>query len=187
MTEPATDSQTRGPLGLIPRFSPPPRRRPDPPMTPDPLTAGPDPMTGHRLMPDDGPGLAELDDSPIRRPDPSATPTPISGSTGDLATATEIGKLVAGALGLIATAAAFGVRLYYAQRRSLRQPTGDQLDEIGKPIGRILRRRATITKLAPDLFDGLQAAVGLTRYLEDGPLLVDEYPTVNIPTIEETD
>ena len=53
----------------------------------------------------------------------------------------------------------------------LRQPTPRQLDDIARPVGRILVRYLPLDVVGPTLVDATEAAAATHAYALDGPLL----------------
>lgn len=94
------------------------------------------------------------------------TRTATSGGTGDPAVTAQ---LVSSLAALVAAATGFMVA---RSGRSLRRPTRRHLDDFGKPVGRILARHFDLTRLAPDLADGIDAGVVVGDYVAGGPLIL---------------
>jgi hypothetical protein len=160
------------PVGSLPMFSQPPE--PDPPVAPvtptSTTTETPEPTrtTEDARPEDDGPAGGLL--GRARRLATSATRTATSGGTGEGAGDPAVAaKLVASLAALVAAGAAFVVG---RSGRSLRRPEKRHLDDFGRPMGRILVRHFDMTRLGPDLADGIEAGVVVGDYVAAGPLVM---------------
>lgn len=121
------------------------------------------------------PDSLETDTDPSEREVPRSGRTSTSGSRTDgpkQATQKEVGQLVAGLVVALAVGASMFLRWRSGNRLRLRQPTDEQAAEVGQPLGRILVRHVPLPQLVPDLADAIAAAVGLNRFLDDGPLVL---------------
>jgi hypothetical protein len=78
-------------------------------------------------------------------------------------------RLIAGLLGLAAVGVALGVRRW--ARRTLREPTAKQLDEIAEPLASIAARHIPAAFLNDDLSDAAQAAAAIGHYLKAGKII----------------
>jgi hypothetical protein len=100
-----------------------------------------------------------------------ATPTGISGpgepTAGGAGDPVAAGTLIAAAAALLVAGAGWIVA---RSGRQLRRPSRRQLDDFGRPVGRILVRHFDMTRLGPDVADGIQAGIVAGDYLADGPL-----------------
>lgn len=156
------------PIGNLPTFSQPPEQDPPlPAVTPTSMTTETrEPQEELEASPDDGGGLLAR----ARRLATSATRTATSGGTGEGAGDPAVAaKLVASLAALVAAGTAFVVG---RSGRSLRRPDRRHLDDFGKPVGRILTRHFDMTRLGPDLADGIEAGVVVGDYVAAGPLVM---------------
>ncbi|HET6215339.1 MAG TPA: hypothetical protein VFE14_20910 [Micromonosporaceae bacterium] len=154
-------------------------------LTPAHLRSDPLPATDHPVTTPQSPDLPPEPHTP--RPAPDATRTPTSDTTGDGGPkppdAKTTAKLVAGLIGLVVVGAA--ALIAHRRGRELRQPTGEQLDDIAAPIARIALRHVPAGLLSADLADAMLAASATGAYLSDGPLLSDRLVDTGLPGPDE--
>lgn len=150
----------------LPKFRQPPPPDPELPAVTDdrdPGTEPPAPPTSRGPLP-----ASPLLDSttPPRVPSLEApTPTRTSSRAGDPKVA---GEVIAG---LLALACGYAAWFFGRRRRSFRQPTGAQIDNIAVPLGNLAARHLPTEFISKDLVDATNAAGAVHRYLIDGPLV----------------
>jgi hypothetical protein len=171
-----TQAPPPNPPGLLPRFAPPPDLTQELPLLGTPAPTSPPPSeTGPKQedLPRLGNGAA-----------PAGIPTGIySAGPGRRApTPGELeltGKAAASILAALGILAALTVRALMGRR--LREPSADQCDAIGAPVGKILARHFDPSWLNNDLANAAEATAALGRYLSDGPLLEPRPGPMGLP------
>lgn len=161
----------------LPRFRQPSRDPALPEVTDDqePVTVPPatDPRPTRGPQPPSPP--AESPTSPRVPSLEAPTPTATSSRAGDPKVA---GEVIAG---LIALACGYAAWFFGRRRRTFRQPTVHEIDDIANPLGSLAARHLPTEFISKDLVDATHAAGAVHRYLIDGPLVTrDDEP---LPTL----
>lgn len=150
----------------IPGFAQPVVRAPDPPL---PVEETPEAPARRPPL------LARLGLTGQRPETPAdVTPTGISSraSKPSKVGIDEAQMLIAGLLGLTSLGAAWLVRRRYQHRRTLRQPTDYQLDDMALPLARIATRFVPEGLLNPTLHDAIAGLSAFGAYATAGPFVV---------------
>ena len=100
---------------------------------------------------------------PVLSPEPRARTR--TSSAGDPKVAYEI------VAGLIAIGCLWAYTLLGRRGLHFRQPTESQVDDVARPLGKIIARHLPTDVIGPDLIDITQAAGGAHRYVIGGPLV----------------
>lgn len=149
----------------LPRFRQPISDPPLPEVTDgqDPTTATP--PNAPTLSPAPTPDSPEISPAPppvLNPARPVRTPT---SSAGDPKVAYEV------VAGLIAIGCLWAYTLFGRRGLHFRQPTESQVDDVARPLGKLIARHLPTDVIGPDLIDITHAAGGAHRYVIDGPLL----------------
>lgn len=69
----------------------------------------------------------------------------------------------------------------FQTKRALRQPTEEQSKAIAEPLSKIFARHFDMGGMAPDLLNGVEAAVALNNYVMEGPMVVGPEVRTGVP------
>jgi hypothetical protein len=155
--QPAEEPATEGLSVPLPTFRQPPD--PEPPATPTPEPPSPSGPAG------DEPERPSPMPDPYFRTGTSTASTKRRGGAGD---PLQVARMLAG---LLAMAAGATAAVLYRRGRQLRQPTPGQLDDISRPLGRLLVRLLPLEVIDASLVDVTEAAAATHAYVLDGPLV----------------
>ncbi len=190
MTEPVQPARPRKRTASLPTFHQPQTPPPDPAPHLEPATE----TRPREILPPPGAAVFGDGDSDVQRDLP--IPRLARGALISTSATTDDDedqvdpKLVAAALAaIIGIAVTVAAVLVKRARRgyTLRRPRKSDVRAVARPLSDILLRHAAITKLSPDLVDGIEIAGAVGRYIEEGPLTVvdvdanlpDDIPTTN--------
>jgi len=82
-------------------------------------------------------------------------------------------------VGIVVLAAGYVMRT--RTKRQLRKPTVRQKEAIAEPLSRILVRRLDMGRVAPDIVDLAEIAIGVDDYVSDGPIMQGPRVDIGVP------